>query len=198
MFCKHCGKEISDNSTICTGCGCSVAGNSANNGASAFGEPKLIAPNSISAGSVFVLMGLLYGLIMGIFFIVMFGIIGLIVGIVAGLLFGILMNIAISSIQKKGATAVAPIRGELGTAIVCEGSATMNKKSGWILLTQKELYFLALKNGQIIDRKIVERQKITSASAKGVNLVIRTTTETIHLNVGLAYVKAWEKALATV
>ena len=171
-YCAKCGKQITDEATVCLHCGCAVEKK----------QPSYaeILARCVPGSSdpvikqdigmlwlVSMAVGLGFGFVMGMIAI---PILGLLSGLLFGALFALAMQIATSILEKKWASKRAEI--SAATTIVVEGAANLDGNGGWLFITQKGMEYYTHKLN--FDRRtlIFSSADIQSIRKEGKKLVI--------------------------
>ena len=172
-YCYKCGKQISDDTTICMHCGCAVVGNT-----STFSIHKSLSHNTPQARNAIIghnagrlwLSCMLGGLIFGLFMMIALGPLGLISGPIFGILMGVSMEVVMFSLTKKW----APKRAEISATktIIAEGGANLDGNGGWLFITDQSVEYYTHKMNFDHRTLIFSRDDIQSIHKEGSKLAV--------------------------
>lgn len=134
--CNICGNQFSNNSKICTKCGCILPNYDIDVALSYKKHPLVIKPNFIKLWLISIVS---FGLILALPSVIIEFYLGIICGLVCGVLFAGLMHIAMIILQRKFSILSSEIS-ETKTIIV-EGGATLDGVGGWLFITNEGVEF---------------------------------------------------------
>ena len=139
-YCAKCGKELSEEATICIHCGCAVQRKPHAHSQEPSGNMPHTAGTIIKQNvGILWLVSMLGGLEFGVVMMLIIGPPGILSGILFGVLFGLAMQIMTGSLEKKWAAKRAEVSAT--KTIIVEGGANLDGNGGWLFVTAESVEF---------------------------------------------------------
>ena len=170
-YCAKCGKELSEEATICMHCGCAVEGKKHTRSQEPSGNMSHTTGTIIKqdVGKLW-LASMLGGLVFGVVMMLAIGPLGILSGILFGVLFGLAMQIMTGSLEKKWATKRAEVSAT--KTIIVEGGANLDGNGGWLFVTAEGVEYYTHKMNFDHRTLIFSNAEVQSIHKEGTKLAV--------------------------